>query len=104
VSHWNWNAILTVIVTIAGALIHHAVKTPKDHDRALHLAALADDFAAAVVTLNPMAPWATMVQDIVNRLKAAAGLNVSDAHALERAAQGALMRLGKSPEGATIKK
>jgi hypothetical protein len=97
-SHWNWNAILTVVVAVLGGLINHSVKTPKDHDRALQVSLLADDAAAVVLALNASAPWAQLVTDTVNRLKAAAGIPTTNLTALEQAATGALMRLGKTPQ------
>jgi hypothetical protein len=96
--HLDWNAILTVVVAIATAVIHHAIKTPKDHEKASLIATLADDAAAVVLALNPNAPWAQLVKDVVNKLKGAATTPTANNLTLETAATAALVRLGKTPQ------
>lgn len=88
--------ILTGIVTILGLWIRHAVVTPSDHERATLLATLANDAAAVVVNLNPGAPWATMLSDVVRKLASNAATPTSNASTLNAAASGALARLGKT--------
>lgn len=96
--HFDWNAILTVVVTVAAGMIRHAIKTPKDVDRARLLTLLADDAAAVVVNLAGDAPWAQLVRDVVNRILGHVELPTQNRAAIEAAATGALTRLGKSPE------
>lgn len=96
--HLDWNAVLTLVVAVATVFINHAVRTPKDHERASLIATLADDAAALVLSLNPNASWVQLVRDVVNRLKGIASTPTANNLTLETAATAALIRLGKKPE------
>lgn len=64
-------ASLPVIVSVLGAFIHKAVKTPNDAQRAVSLSKIAEGFAALAVQQNPGATWAQLVQQVVDQLKVA---------------------------------
>jgi hypothetical protein len=97
----DWFHIVQIVsglaVPILGAWLIKKFKTPTDLDRATLLSHIAEAAAALVVSLNPKADWATLLQAVVNQIAAAAGLPTSNVAAIQRAAASALTRLGKSP-------
>jgi hypothetical protein len=90
--HWDWNAILGIVVAIAAAVLRQAIVTPKAHDTAAKIRNLADDTAAVILLAVPDADWAQKLKAVVNRLGAL--LPKVDRSVLEHAATGALSRLG----------
>lgn len=94
--HWDLNSILGIVITIGLGLLHQAIKTPKDHERAALLTRLADDAAAVCLSVAPDAPWAQLVAEIVARLKAA-GAPTSNDTVLQKAATAALVRVKGLP-------
>jgi len=95
----TWNALLGLVIAGVGLLIRRSIKTPRDSERALLLAALANDAAAVVVNLTPTATWAQMVRDIVARLASESTVPTSNRSKLETAATAALVRLGRTDNG-----
>lgn len=89
--HWDWNAILTLVVGIATVVLRQVIATPKAHDVAAQIRHLADDAAAVVVVSSGNAPWAVRLEAVVQRLGEM--LPDTDPSVVERAATGALMRL-----------
>ncbi len=98
--HWDWNAILSVVVAIAAAVLRAAIVTPKAHDVAAKIRHLADDAAAVIVIAAPNAEWASKLKAVVDRLSAA--LPDVDDSVLESAATGALTRLGQVVTPTTV--
>lgn len=98
----NWNAlsqlVLPVIVTILGGIIHKAIKTPNDAQRAISLSKIAEGIAAVVVIQNPKADWATMLQTVVSQLTVTSNATTSSNQSvLQRAATAALIAAGATP-------
>jgi hypothetical protein len=89
--------LVGLVATLVGGWIGHRFTSPKDHDRAAHLAAIARDAAALVAGLNPTASWAELLRMTVDQIATAAGLPTTNKDALERAAAGALSAIGKAP-------
>lgn len=89
--------ILETAAIVVGGLLVHAIRTPKDHDRAALLAEIANAAAAWVVAHNPGKPWAEILEAVVQRIAAAAGLPTRNATAIENAAALALTRMGVQP-------
>lgn len=90
--------LLPLIVSAAALWITRALKTPRDWERAQLLALIAEAAAALVVSINPRAPWANLLQETIKQIAAAAGLPIRDRAAIERAAASALAQLGKLPD------
>ena len=89
--HWDWSALLSVVVAIAAAVIRHSIVKPKDHELASQIRHIADDVAATIVTSAPKAAWAAQLAAIISALEAM--LPDLNADVRERAATGALARL-----------
>jgi len=96
---WISQAIGFVALLIGGWWVRRQ-STPTEQSRAQHLAQIATDTAALVVSANPKAAWAQMLEQTVQQLTGAAGIPVTNRDALQRAAAGALARLGKLPGAA----
>lgn len=92
--HFNidWNAVLTIVVALATAILRQAIKTPTSAARAQKIKILADDAAAMAIDSYPNADWAKQLQAVIERL--GASLPDIDGSVLESAATGALTRLG----------
>lgn len=88
------NPMLGAVALALGTWIARRLTTPQSHQRAALLAQIATDAAALVMATNPRATWATLLSETVAKVTAAAGLPVTDRGAIERAAAGALVRLG----------
>lgn len=87
------NLLTPVIVTILGAIIHKAIKTPNDAQRAISLSKIAEGFAALAVIQNPGATWAQLVQQVVDQLKVAPNATTSGNYTvLQRAAAAAVSK------------
>ena len=93
---WVSQLIQLAALALGGWFVRKHTR-PTDHDRAAHLARIAEDTASLVMSLNPKADWATLLQMVVTQLVTASGLDITDHAALERAAAGALARLGRAP-------
>jgi len=95
----NWEALLTpVILALASAIGVWAtrhIKTPSDVDRAALLAQIAKSAAALVVNTHPNAPWATLLEQTVQQIAAAAGVPTKNGAAIQRAAAEALEAMGR---------
>ena len=89
--------LIGLAVVIIGSWFARKITTPTAQQRAQHLAQIAADAAALVVSLYPSASWSTLLENTVQALISAAGLGITNRQALERAAAGALARLGKVP-------
>lgn len=94
---WVTQLILAAAVAV-GSWIGTRIIKPTDKDRAEHLDVIARAAAALVVGMNPTAPWATLLQNVVNQILTAAGLPTSNRAAIERAAANALASLGRLPD------
>jgi hypothetical protein len=102
--HLNWLSIISLLASVAipalGAWFIKKYKTPTDLDRAQLLAHIAEAAAALVVSLNPKADWATLLQQVVQQIASAAGLPTNNAAAINRAAALALTKVGvQAPAG-----
>jgi hypothetical protein len=91
------NLVASIAVPIIGAWFVKKYKTPTDLDRATLLVHIAEAAAALVVSLNPKADWATLLEAVVQQIAKAAGVPTANADAIQRAAANALTKLGKSP-------
>ncbi len=91
---------IELVATAVGAWLLHRLRKPSDHQRAELLALIAKESAAFLVAMYPSKPWAELLQLLVQRIAAAAGLPTKNAQAIENAAASALRELGKSPDGA----
>lgn len=89
------DSVLGLVTTLLLGVIAHAVKTPKDHERAIMVSQLAEGLAGALVAANPKAEWATLIRDLIARL--ALDGPTQNAAVIERAAAAALLKLGKTP-------
>jgi hypothetical protein len=69
----------------------------KDHERALALELIARGCAALVVSMNPNAKWAHLVELVVKQIASLSGKPTTSAAAIHRAAIAALMALGRDP-------
>lgn len=103
--HLNWLSIVQLIASVAvpalGAWLIKKYKTPTDLERATLLSHIAEAAAALVVSLNPKADWATLLQQVVAQIASAAGLPTNNMAAINRAAAAALMKVGvPAPSGA----
>lgn len=100
----NWFGIVQLVATVAvpvlGAWLIKKFKTPTDLDRAQLLAHIAEAAAALVVNLNPKAPWAELLQQVVQQIVSAAGVPTTNQAAINRAAAAALVKLGKAAPSA----
>jgi len=68
--------------------------SPKAHEQAAQLVAIADAAAAAALAMNPGADWLTLLSATLKQIKGAAGLTVSDLDAINREAVRALNAAG----------
>ena len=100
----KWNILsyiqlsLPIIVSVLGAIIHKAIKTPNDAQRAVSLSKIAEGIAAIAVVQNPSASWATLLQRIVDQLKVTSNATTSSNETiLRRAATAALINQGIRP-------
>lgn len=92
-----WDKVFDLAILIVGGWFAHRATSPKAHDVAEQLDAIAKGAAALAVSLYPDADWATLLNHVVQQISQAAGLKVKDAAAIERAASLALTQLGKNP-------
>lgn len=99
--HFDLSAMVGLAATLVGAWLAHRITTPKDHDRALLLERIALGAAALVVSLNPKADWATLLEETIKQIVTAAGLPTQNGDAIHRAAAAALTSLGRN-EGVTL--
>lgn len=87
---------LPVVISIFGLIIHKAIKTPNDAQRAVAISKIAEGIAAIVIMQNPGASWTTLLNLVVTQLKidpnATANINVAT-----QAAAAALIAHGISP-------
>lgn len=94
----NWiQPAIELFATALGGWLLHRISKPRDHDRAALLALIAKDVAAFVVSMFPNKTWAELLQLVVQRIAASAGLPTKNAQAIENAAAAALIALGKAP-------
>lgn len=99
--HFPWSNLLEAGIAAAGLWIGSTLA--KSHansatfQRAVVLEKIAAAAASIVVALYPTAPWALLLEQVVARVSAAAGLPTKNADAIERAAAHALTGLGKNP-------
>ncbi len=89
--HFDWNAVLSIVVAIATVIVRAAIVSPKAHDVAAKIRHLADDIAAVIILAAPNAPWAQHLKAVIDRL--AELFPDVDRSVLERAATGALTRI-----------
>lgn len=100
--HWDIlsyiQASLPIIVGILGVIIHKAIKTPNDAQRAVSLSKIAEGIAAIVVIQNPNASWATLISTIVKQLEITPNITTSsNLDVLTRVAAAALLASGVKP-------
>lgn len=95
----HFDAWLNLAVLIVGAIIAHAVKTPKDHERAALLKTLAESAAGVIVNAMPAAAWPRLLQATIVQISSEATLPTKNTAKIENAATSALVKLGKvAPE------
>lgn len=92
-----WPVVFQVVTLGLAGLIAQRIRSPKDHERAAALDAIAQGAAALVVSLNPKAEWAALLEATVTQVLSVAGLPTDSNPAVQRAASAALTRLGKNP-------
>lgn len=99
--HPFWQALFgatafTVVVLMVLMAAHVSVSAQRLASlyRAQLLSHIADEIATAVVASNPHSPLLNLSVLVVQQLVAAAGHDVTDAKAIERAAIAALVRRG----------
>lgn len=78
---------------LAGWIGRNLHSTARLHKAQL-LTHIADEAAAAVLVNNPNSPIANLSVIVVQQIAGAAGLGITDARAIERAATAALVRQG----------
>ena len=97
----DWTHIISSAIGLAavivGGLAARHIKTPSDAQRAANLAQLAADAAALVAGNNPKNTYAQLLPMVVQAVSSGAGVPTDSGPAIERAAAGALARLGKLP-------
>lgn len=84
------------------AVIAHAVKVPKDHERAQLLTTLAESAAAVCLNIYPAAEWPKLLAAVVQMVQSEATVPTSNMKAIENAATAALAKLGKSSATAPV--
>lgn len=84
--------LVLTLATGVGGWIMHRFTSPKDHDRAALLESIAAGAAALVVSLNPTADWATLLEQVVAAIKSASSVPTNNADAIQRAAASALTK------------
>lgn len=96
---FSWSILAPIIQPMIGILtlgigtvIAHALKTPKDHERAAEIGAIAADAAKMVVSETGGAPWAVVLQQVIDQLRQSAP--TSNETVLRRAAVAALKDAG----------
>ena len=99
---WSWimpvlNTLVPVAAIAAAGWIAKLIKKPSDKQRADLLSIIANAAAAYVYSLNPNAPWADLVRDVIQRISASAGLPTRNVQVIEQEAVAALVRMGKVP-------
>jgi hypothetical protein len=96
--HWfDLNGVLGILIMALAAVIAHAIKTPKDSERASLLKILAESAAAVVVNLMPNADWAKLLEAVIHRLAGESTIPTKNTQVLVNAATAALVALGKKP-------
>jgi len=88
--HFDLGGIVGLVATVLGGWLGTRIIRPRDHDRAHALDAIARGAAALMVSLNPNAKWAELLQLTVNSISTAAGVPTTNKDAIERAAAAAL--------------
>lgn len=88
--------VLEIATVVVGGIIAARLR-PQDHQRAAHLAQIANDVAAGIVALKPGAAWAELVQHTVEQLGKNAATPTTNSEAIRRAAVAALLSFGKKP-------
>jgi hypothetical protein len=86
-----------LVVTLLGTIAVWILKRPTRAERAALLRHLADDAAASLLALRPGATLEDLVHELTTRLKAESSVPTDNSLVIERAAQAALVRLGKTP-------
>lgn len=94
---FGWGHLIGLLATGIGSWVGTRIIKPRDHERAIALEAIARGAAALVVSLNPTAKWAHLVEQVVKMIASAAGVPTTSAAAIQRAATAALLGLGKDP-------
>ena len=96
--HFDFGSILGVIATVIGTWLGSRIITPKNHERAAALDAIARGAAALVISLAPAgAKWAELLKSVVQIISSAAGRPTTNVNAIERAAAAALISMGRGP-------
>lgn len=95
--HVDLTSLVLLAATGIGTWLGSRIIKPKDHERALALEAIARGAAALVVSVNPTAKWAVLLEQVVKTISSAAGVPTTSAAAITRAASSALLSLGKDP-------
>lgn len=85
-----------LIALVILAIIAHAVKTPKDAERAVLLTTLAESAAAVAVNYAPNDSWSSLLAEVVRRIKDESTLPTTNHTKIENAATAALTKLGRS--------
>jgi hypothetical protein len=94
---FGWGQLIGLLATGLGAWLGTRIIRPRDHERAQALDAIARGAAALVVSINPTAKWAQMLEQVVKTIASTAGVPTTSQPAIQRAAAAALTGLGKDP-------
>lgn len=90
-------SILGVVAVGIGGWIASRIRKPSDLDRALLLSAIAQDAAGLVLANNPKLSWVGLLEATIRQIAQVAGLPTKNAAAIQRAAAGALVKVGAVP-------
>lgn len=90
--HVDLNTWLSLLSPFVGILLGMLVRTPKDHERAAHLAQIAADVVAFLLAEKPNASYAQLLEWVVAQLRRV-GVTGNTA-VLTRVATGALAAAG----------
>lgn len=93
------SALATIVTAIAAAWIGTHTRCASRLNRARLLSLIADEAATAVLANNPHSPMANLAVLVTQQVAAAAGHNITNARAIERAAIAALVRAGAKAKG-----
>lgn len=89
-------SIAAAALAVGGVLIHW-IKKPSDLERADLLSRLANEAAALILSSNPKAPYAQLLQQLVSHLSQAPAVPTDNGDAIKRAAAAALVAQGVKP-------
>lgn len=91
------NNLVPIAALALGGYIARRLTKQSSKDKAELLARIAADGARLLILANPAAKWPELMRMLIAQTSQAAGLNVTDKAAIERAAASALWDAGIRP-------